>query len=347
MSYPTTTLEQLKEQLNQAKDALNITQFNQLKRKHYHDKWIRQLRKRVTQTGNAQYVTKAWLKMYEILSVPLKGDIEIPLGEFLPTQTKAFFNAELPGGFIFATNHYLKTHGKELEWVVASYLPRDEIGDYLKDQFGLLQANPNKSLVGRVKTTRGVFWSNGDLTDPKMPSILAQLAGPNTIDLYTADGGFDVTGQENIQEELSLPLIRGEIEAGLKSLAPDGSFVLKLFTFFTPQMWSYLLTLMRAFRQYQIYKPMTSNPINSEVYFVGIGYKGGRDLHDNYEEILQSITPEEADFLQTRLFELTKNQISAINAFLQGEQQVNPFVEGSTFEIIPLNERDQIPTAGI
>lgn len=326
-------IEQYTQQLNAAKDSLNIPQFERLKKAQTYEEQIRQLRRQTIRNANAQHVTRAWLKMYEMLT-------QTPLGESLPANTKAFFNAELPGGFVFATNHYLKTHGKNLSWLIASFQPRTAQEKYIGDIFGIMQANPDKTLSGRISTNRGVFWSTGDLTDKLMTQILAQLAGPGTIDLYTADGGFDVTGRENLQETLSLPLIQGEINTGMQVLKVGGNMVLKIFTFFTPEMWANLVRLMRAFNNYTLYKPTTSNPLNSEVYFIGLNFMGDQVGDVAPEQILNTLSSAEANFIWQNMQNLVGAQINAINAFLQ--QQALPAPVELTPE--PLAEEDYIAT---
>lgn len=329
-------IQRLNQELNVAKDTLNLPNFEELKKKDPFESRVRQIRREIEQKFGAQHVTKAWLKMWEILT-------QTPMGADLlkKPSVKAFFNAELPGAFIFSVNQYLKTQGKQLDWLVSSYWPQDKAGDFIEDQYGLVEANPDRSLVGILNTSKGRFWSNGDLTNPRMPAILAQLSGP--VDLYTADGGFDVTGKENLQETLTTPLIKGEIETGLRALKPGGDFVLKIFTFFTPEMLALLTILMRSFQQYYIFKPSTSGPLNSESYFVGVGYRGPGNLpflNQPPDAILGTLTPEELNFLLTRMRELVTSQIQNIQAFLKGQPTQMPVYPN----VSPLNPQDRIAT---
>lgn len=328
-------IAQLQAQLNEAKNSLERPDFEALKRSDPFEERIRQIRRQLTEETGAQNMTKAGLKMLELLE-------RTPLGSFLAKLPKirALFNAELPGSFLFTTNQYLKGRGVEMDWLLASYLPREGQG-HLEDFFGLIPANPGRILVGELRTTKGTFWSSGDLTNPRVPAILAQLAGP--VDLYTADGGFDVRGRENQQEELMLPLLRGEIETGLRVLKPGGAFVLKLFTFFTPQMLAYLLLLMRSFDQYLIYKPPTSTPLNSESYFIGLGYRGPAALAQLNEDpmtILGTTTQAEAEFIWSHMVGLVNNQLAAIQKFINREPPSLPTAPPLT----RLNPADRIST---
>ena len=315
-----------KNNLIEVKDLLARPDFESLKRNDTWEKGIRYQRRYITNNFGGQNVTKAWLKMYEILTHTSVGN--------LLTQAQGtvncFFNAELPGGFIYAVNHFLRTYNKQFDWVIASYLPKNTQGkDFLKDDFSLLSKYPGHSLVGPVITNRGSFWCDGDLTNPKMPAILAALATSrlSPIHLYTADGGFGVEGRENLQEELTLPLIRGEVECGLRSLTLGGVMIIKIFTFFTPQMWTMLVYLMRAFEQYDIFKPQTSGALNSESYFIGIGYRGlAADAltiiaRDSADETTRYAIPTETEnaYLLNKMTSMTNRQINNIRGFLVGK----------------------------
>lgn len=329
--------------LDAAKDSLSIPNFRQLKRNDPWEKAIDQLGKQITKKFSAQHVTKGWLKMYEMLTLT-------PVGSYLLSilgTVNVFYNAALPGAFIFADNHYFRTNNKNINWVVSSYYPKDTEGkDFLGDKYGLLTKYPERSLVGAITTSKGRFWSDGDLTNAKVPAILAMLAKSKlgTINMYTADGAFDVEGKENLQEELSMPLIRGEIECGFRSLSVGGVMIIKIFTFFTPQMWTLLVYLTRLFEKFDIYKPQTSGVLNSESYFIGIGYKGTNDfsiiMKDSRDPTTRYSEPTEAEniFLFNKMMTLTTNQINNINNFLQGH---GPKLSVN-LDIKPLPTKDQL-----
>ena len=299
--------------LNTARDLTGRPDYEDLKRRDPWEKQIRALRSEIVKKYGGQNVTKAWLKMYELLSTT-------PLGAHLLSNmrpVRVFLNAEFPGGFLYAINHYLQTRGQVPEWVMSSFLPRDPTNkNFLGDELHIVEKYPARVLVGKIATNKGSFWSDGDLTNPKVPAILAQLARSKypEYDLYTADGGFDVSGQENDQETLSIPLITGEVDTGVKVLGKGGNMVLKIFTFFTPEMRSLLVYLMRLFDQFDIIKPNTSGPLNSESYFVGIGFKGNPQSR-------QMLTPtvQEEQFLNAKMEKLVNTQINNIYQFFQGK----------------------------
>lgn len=95
------------------------------------------LRKKVEFTYNAQIVTNAWLKMYELLNTMNFNN-----------TSQAFCNCELPGGFISAINHfnYTMMHYPTFNWVASSLYPSSET-DALEDHYGLYQCNPDNWLM--------------------------------------------------------------------------------------------------------------------------------------------------------------------------------------------------------
>lgn len=336
----------LLQQLNLAKDTLNRPDFAELKKNDPTERIIRETRRTITETKGGQNVTKAWLKIYELLLSTIRtqdnvGQISstftpVTVGQTLLQKdtVTAFLNAEFPGSFLFALNHFVRSNGKKLEWVIASYFPRDSTGkDFLKDDYQLKQKYPDQVLVGRVTTNKGAFWVDGDMTHSKMPEILSQLALSRLkvegVDLYTADGGFGVEGRENLQEQLSLPLIRGEIETGMRSLRKGGIFVLKHFTFFTVSMFTLLIFLMRHFEAFDLIKPSTSGQLNSELYFVGVGFRGVTpdDLKTlaqdpmNPTTIYAQMSGPETQYLLERLNFFFSRQINAINNFITNPSQ--------------------------
>lgn len=181
--------------------------------------------------SGGQYVTRAWLKFYEIYC-------HFKFLEELISADKyifAFLNAELPGASICALNHYIKTKISnekiEFDWRGSSYVsqwddnstssktnfdekPGDNINIKnkkfehekssisLEDKYGIWENNKDKWLM-----EKGV--NNGDATDienlldfrQKLCSNSFSFQGNNKIDknetcrpnLYSHDAGIDVS----------------------------------------------------------------------------------------------------------------------------------------------------------
>jgi len=238
----------------------------------------RELRSKVSMHFRGQVVTNAWLKMFEMLSCCC---------DIFPKKSNPinfFFNAELPGAFIAATNHYMKTHKKDYEWVASSYVS-DELKDtkinddkpsspmtddrkQLGDCFGFYKLNKEHWLMG--EETSGNLLNITDIV-----GLVDKLHEryPDGADFYTSDAGIDASEDYNSQEELFCLLNFGQIITGLCSLAIGGTMITKQYTFFTPFSRSLIAIVSSFFERTYIVKPRTSRRINSEIYIVAVGFK--------------------------------------------------------------------------
>jgi 23S rRNA U2552 (ribose-2'-O)-methylase RlmE/FtsJ len=91
-------------------------------------------------------------------------------------------------------------------------------------------------------------------------------------DLYTADGGFDFSIDYNNQEKNVFQLLFASFIIGLQVLAEDGVLIIKLFDMYSLATQDLLLGSASCFKEFTIYKPVTSRPCNSERYFIGKGF---------------------------------------------------------------------------
>eukprot|EP00962_Isochrysis_galbana_P006588 scaffold1760_cov109-Isochrysis_galbana.AAC.9 len=90
-----------------------------------------------------------------------------------------------------------------------------------------------------------------------------------------ADGGFDVSGKENIQELMNKQLLLGQFAAAAGTLREGGHFVCKAFDLFTPFSAGLLYLMAAHFTAVAIYKPAQSRPANSERYVLCQSLRGG------------------------------------------------------------------------
>ena len=114
----------------------------------------------------------------------------------------------------------------------------------------------------------------------------AERAGP--VQLVTADGSFDCQAEPAEQEKMTHPLHVCEAAAALSILAPDGSLVLKKFTLFESETVCLLYLLCCVFEHVHVYKPATSKQGNSEVYVIGLNYRGKEHLSEQLEKVVQA-----------------------------------------------------------
>ena len=88
-------------------------------------------------------VTNAWMKCYELI---------YDYGLITEDTNTVFCNAELPGGFIAAVNHYMKTNfiNKEYKWYGSSLVIGDSKENKINalgDQYGLWENNKDNWLM--------------------------------------------------------------------------------------------------------------------------------------------------------------------------------------------------------
>ena len=118
---------------------------------------------------------------------------------------------------------------------------------------------------------------DGDLYSTVNLRALRNLAQRQTkgewMHLVMGDGGFDVSGNENVQEILNKQLLLAQCIVAFATLRAGGAFVCKAFDLFTPFSASLVYLLHRCFDRICIYKPAQSRPANSERYLLCHGYR--------------------------------------------------------------------------
>ena len=251
--------------------------------------YAREVEKRVHKAGS---ITNAWMKCWEMIHtfnlVPVDH----------PDTFTIFCNAEFPGAFILALNHYIKTctKSKKYEWYANSLWPGDGKGankEIFKDSFKLYEKYPTRWLMNAE--------NEGSVLDPKMIKIIEDRLA-DKVDLYTSDIGI---GAEFDEEEAEAPLNLGQIICGLKTLKEEGTMVCKMFLFFKPFNMSLLRLLSNVFKHFYVTKPMASRGGNSEIYIIGKGYKKDQGVidtlmdaivHWNKKSVNTFITPITEDF---------------------------------------------------
>jgi RimJ/RimL family protein N-acetyltransferase len=119
-----------------------------------------------------------------------------------------------------------------------------------------------------------ILWGNDDTGNlyTNADWFSAQVRSKNTggVDLVMADGGFDVSSGDdfNRQEFLSTRLIINELLVSLSVLGQNGVFVCKVFDTVTTLMAEVLFIMASAYKEFNIFKPMSSRPGNSERYVI-------------------------------------------------------------------------------
>ena len=211
------------------------------------------LEKKYTLTKTSQ----GFVKMFEILKI-------FNLLKVGDKTHKTFHLCEAPGQFIMATNHYLKTETKNqiFDWIGQSLIGKKALADNYK----LMKKYPDHWDFGSDK--------KGDITSLKNIKYYGEKY--NDVDLITFDCGFDFGDKtiQTYQDKFTSNLNYCQILILLQSLKLTGSFVIKVFL---PQTVPYIISLNYilycCFQEVFLYKPFV-NPVASEIYIIGRGFKG-------------------------------------------------------------------------
>lgn len=203
-------------------------------------------------------VSRSFFKMWEIL-YDFKGDALRVVSQ--DTGIKCLFLAEGPGGFLEAVMKY-----------------RENPNDHY---YGMTLRPENKSIpewklrkfdMSQITTLYGAD-NTGNLYNLENTHHLEQTLEANSMEIVTADGGFDFSSDFNNQEDLSMKLIRCETYCALHMLKEDGTYILKIYDMFNHQTINLMSLLKYCFKSIHIIKPLTSRPANSEKYLMCCGYK--------------------------------------------------------------------------
>ena len=223
-----------------------------------------------------QFPSNAWLKGYELMST---------FPELLTDSSQnpvVLFNCELPGSFICSFDHFLRSlKNKKMKWLANSLIEKETA---LKDSYGLAAARPSNWLM-----KKGVY--DGDVSDPKKTKLFKELVdgklkAEKKVDLCVSDGGIFYDDDSSKRDSMMMPLIAGEIMCCFSVLKDGGSMILKMFNLYSNVAISFVVELMLMFTSVKFCKPISSRPINDEIYVIGVGFKGCSAEH--YSELMKS-----------------------------------------------------------
>lgn len=204
-------------------------------------------------------LSRSYFKMVEILS--LSGFFD-----GLPSLFRTAHVCEGPGGFIEAIYDEARKRGVTPVTTVAMTLRsrNPHVPSWKKAALFLKRHRAVEIVYGEDGT--------GDILKPENQQAFVEATEP--VDLFTADGGFDVSRDYEKQESLVFPLLLASVRMGLEVVKKGGMFVLKVFDVYHPATADLLYFLSCHFEQWALYKPGMSRPCNPEHYFIGRGFVG-------------------------------------------------------------------------
>jgi 23S rRNA U2552 (ribose-2'-O)-methylase RlmE/FtsJ len=181
----------------------------------------------------------------------------------LPRICKTFHLAEGPGGFIEAIVS-LRNNKSDTYYGMTLNNDNNDVPGWRKSQH-FLNLNPNVIIENGSDNT-------GNLLKKENLEYCFKKYG-NSMDLITADGGFDFSIDFNSQEILSLKLIYAQICYAIAMQKQNGTFILKVFDLFTQCSLDMLFLLCSLYKNVYITKPNTSRLANSEKYIICKNFK--------------------------------------------------------------------------
>ncbi|KEP62282.1 UNVERIFIED_CONTAM: ribosomal RNA large subunit methyltransferase J protein [Hammondia hammondi] len=261
-----------------------------------------------------ELVINSWAKLYEILA---QTPALPPLPSCLSSQSfldshgartlagpciKSVHLCECPGGFIAATNHFIKTKTKGAlghVWRAVSLSPYHEGGNpsELLDDDVLYRQTEDLWLTGYdetgdiVKKRNIEFIWNHTSREPRTRDNPTPFG---LADLVTADGSFDVQFAPHLQEELTAPLVFAEVVCMLGLLNIRGTGIVKMYGLLSHQSISILAILSMCFNHVVLAKPSMSRPGNSELYAVCLEFVG---IRSSFLSVLSRLVDSAQDVL--------------------------------------------------
>ena len=214
---------------------------------------------------NGRYISRAWIKMYELYSTVNYFD------NISADTVRAFHVCEAPGNFINASIYYTenKTKIKKYEWNALSLKEGD-----IWDEYGFIKKTQDKWDFGKDCT--------GDITNHE--NLLYYYNKYKGVDSVVGDCGIPWSESDND------PTKNLDVYQFLYALLiprKGGNFIIKTFAGnFNLQFLSFFYIAHSKYEKLHIFKS-SRNIWSPEVYIVGIGNKG---LTEEEENILLDVS---------------------------------------------------------
>lgn len=203
-------------------------------------------------------ISRSFYKMIEMTHLFYLFD------DFKYENMKSFHLAEGPGGFIEATN-YMRKNENDVYYGM-TLIDNDPNVPGWKKTKQFLDTNGNIHIeYGATKT--------GDLLRVENLQYCYEKYH-NSMNIITADGGFDFSVDFNKQEVMATNLLIAQTSFAITMQKINGHFILKIFDIFTKTTCDILYLLCSLYKKVYIVKPNSSRLANSEKYIVCKYFKG-------------------------------------------------------------------------
>ena len=271
-------------------------------------------------------ISRAFFKLIEIYNTHRIFVSSMPI--------KSFHLAEGPGGFIEATA-YMRNNTKDTYYGMTLI---DKDGNIP----GWKKAEAMMKKYGNINIEYGAD-GIGDLYNHEN-LLYCKQHYKNSMNIITADGGFDFSQDYNNQEKNAFRLIFTQVAYAITMQKLHGTFVLKIFDILEKSTMQILYLLNCFYETIIITKPYTSRNANSEKYIVckGFKYSNTDNISAKFINILKIFEP--LDFNKYTVFSILDiplqsyyyTQVTEINAIL-GHQQIDNIL--NTIKIITHKDR--------
>ena len=207
-------------------------------------------------------LSRSYFKMIEMMRF-------MEFFEALPKQQPKIRSAHIaegPGGFIQALVELCQRNKKILESATAMTLkPVDQRVPGWRRASNFLRNHREIKLHYGADGT-------GDIYKIENQNSFVE-ATVKTVNIFTADGGFDFSVNYDIQERCVFHLLLSSAITGLRCMAVDGMFILKIFDIFSYSTRALIILISQCFQEWVLYKPSFSRPCNSERYLLCRGFR--------------------------------------------------------------------------
>lgn len=274
-------------------------------------------------------LSRSFYKMIEIYHAMF-------LEEELTGSRKVFYLAEGPGGFIEALA-YLRNEAGDIHYAISLVDEKDpSVPGWRKSQ-GFLDKHPNV-VIERGQDNTGNLLNHLTLRD-----IYERHKG--SVDLVTADGGFNFSSDFNHQEIASIQLIACQIAYTIAIQKQGGTAIIKFFDTFTSASLDLIFFLLLAYREVTWVKPCTSRYANSERYAVCRGFRLSNVAAcvDKFQNMLMELAAPDSQplsrVLNCEIPYMVLNKIEEYNAIF-GQQQIESIA--NTLSLIENPKHDKL-----
>lgn len=273
-------------------------------------------------------LSRSYYKMIEIIQTFSLLDFRGPIS--------TFHLAEGPGGFIEALVNRRKNSEDSYTGITLLDDEYDVNIPAWKKSEAFLKLNPN------VKIENGED-GTGDILSLANFDFCVKKYG-SSMEIITADGGFDFSMDFNNQEQNMTKLLFAQICFAICMQKKGGNFVLKVFDCFMQNTIDMIYLLSSFYGTTYLTKPQTSRYANSEKYIVCKNF-----LHSSNKDFLSQIRDNYIRIMdcETNIIRLLNDDVSSIfitkmeeyNAIF-GQQQIDSIYK--TLSLIENKKTDKI-----